>query len=134
NPYTNGKIKTLVAVERDGGADYVLNWVKNSRAETFDEDGALAPLPAVTKAMPMPYLPPVLPAGLKFNGIMTMGKVREAVINGVAFVTGEEKKIKLRDKSVAVRCQTIADDSVVVVVNSSLVPATLARGKEVMIP
>jgi len=36
NPYTNGKIKTLVAVEREGGTDYVLDWVKNGKSETFD--------------------------------------------------------------------------------------------------
>ncbi|MDR3458917.1 MAG: hypothetical protein P4N60_15820 [Verrucomicrobiae bacterium] len=134
NPYTNGKIKTLVAVEREGGSDYVLNWVKNSRAETFDDDASLAPIPAAAAPVHISSLPPVLPAGLKFSGTMTFGKVRQAVINGVALGAGDQKNIKLRDKTVSVRCREIRDDGVVVELNDSVTPATLARGKEVLIP
>ena len=134
NPYTDGKIKTLVAVEREGGADYVLNWVKTGQAETFDEDANLVPLPARAAPVAFSPLPPVLPAGLKFSGVMTFGKVRQAVINGVAFGPGEQKNIKLHDKSVAILCQQIHDNDVVVEINGCLTPATLNRGKEVLIP
>ncbi|HSY19535.1 MAG TPA: hypothetical protein VK815_14435 [Candidatus Acidoferrales bacterium] len=134
NPYTDGKIKTLVAVEREGGTDYVLNWVKNSQAETFDEDASLAPLPALAAPVQVSALPPVLPAGLKFSGIMTLGKLRQAVINGTALGVGDQKRIKLRDKTVSVRCREIRDDEVVVELNDSPAPATLSRGKEVLIP
>jgi len=134
NPYTNGKIKTLVAVERDGGADYVLNWVKSSPADMFDEDANLAPLPAPAVAVRISALPPALPVGLKFSGVMTFGKMRQAVINGVAFGAGEQKKIKLRAKSVSVLCREINDDDVVVELNGSTTPSTMARGKEVLIP
>src|SRR5476649_1998680 len=50
NSYTNGKIKTLVAVEREGGTDYVLNWVKNGTAENLGADANLAPIPATATA------------------------------------------------------------------------------------
>src|SRR5476649_682100 len=62
NPYTNGKIKTLVAVEREGGTDYILDWVKNGTTETFDEDANLAPIPATaTTSVPFNAAPPPLP-------------------------------------------------------------------------
>jgi len=134
NPYTNGKIKTLLSVEREGGTDYVMNWVKSGRAETFDDAASLAPLAVPAAAVAASPLPAVLPAGLKFSGIMTFGKVRQAVINGVAFNAGDQKKIKLRDKAVSVRCERIYDDEVVVELNDSHASATLSRGKEVLIP
>ena len=56
NPYTNGKIKDLVAVEREGGTDYVLKWVKTSTAETFDVDAQLAPLSTTGAAYAAPVL------------------------------------------------------------------------------
>src|SRR5476649_818164 len=76
NPYTNGKIKTLVAVEHEGGTDYILNWVKNSTAETLDADENLAPIPApAATSLPFTTLPPPLPDKLKFNGLLTIGDV-----------------------------------------------------------
>ncbi len=133
NPYTNGKIKTLVAVEHDGGTDYVLNWVKTSKAETFDEDGNLAPLPATAAAPQINYAPRVLPRGLKFNGIIMLGKEQEAVINGVMLAAGEQKTIKLRDKSVLVRCEEIHDYKVVVTLNGSS-ELTLDKSVEKLLP
>src|ERR1035441_8136512 len=81
NPYTNGKIKTLVAVEREGGTDYILNWVKNGTAETFDAAGNPALLTASVPAVPFVTAPRQLPQGLKFSGIMTIGQERRAVVN-----------------------------------------------------
>jgi hypothetical protein len=134
NPYTNGKIKTLVAVEHDSGTDYVLNWVKNSRTETFDDDANLAPVPTPSASPPFIAAPRILPQGLKFSGIMTMGTERQAVINGVAFAVGDQEKIKLRDKSVLVRCREIHDADVVVELNGSTTPLTLAKGEEKTLP
>jgi len=97
NPYTNGKIKTLISVEHDGGTDYVLNWVKNGKMEMFDEDANLAPIATPTATSQILYGPKVLPQGLKFTGIMAIGNLRQAVINGVPFAVGDQKTIKLRD-------------------------------------
>jgi hypothetical protein len=133
NPYTNGKIKTLVAVDHDGGTDYVLNWVKNSKDATFDDGANLSPIPSPTPEPQISYAPRVLPEGLKFSGIMQLGK-RQAVINGEAFAVGDQKTIKLRDRSVTIRCKEIRDDSVVVMLNGSTDPLTLARGEEKMLP
>ena len=136
NPYTNGKIKTLIAVERQAGSDYILNWVKNGRAEALEEDADFAPLPLPEPAAATPFTaaPPGLPAGLKFSGIMQIGNWRRAIINGAAFATGEQKTIRLRDKRVLVRCGEIHDNDVIVQLNGSTDPLTLARGEEKLVP
>ena len=134
NPYTNGKIKTLVAVEQEAGSDYILNWVKTGQTETFDDDANLAPLPSPTPPVQIYRAPPPLPVGLKFSGVMVFGKVRQAVIDGVAFEAGEQKTVKLRDRSVSVRCSAIHDDDVLVELNAAATPVSLPRGKEVLIP
>jgi len=133
NPYTNGKIKTLVAVEREGGTDYVLNWVKNSRETILDEDANLDPVSPPKPEPQVSYAPRVLPEGLTFTGIMVIGPLRQAVINGVPLAVGDEKKMKLRDKSVNVRCMEIQDEKVAVVLNGST-RLTLAKGGEKLLP
>jgi hypothetical protein len=133
NPYTNGKIKTLVAVEREGGTDYVLNWVKNGTTETFDADANLAPISLPTATPQIYYGSHVLPQGLKFSGIMEIGK-RQAVINGVPLAVGEQETIKLQDRSVTVRCKEIHNGNVVVTLDGSTNPLTLVKGVEKLLP
>jgi hypothetical protein len=133
NPYTNGKIKTLVAVEREGGTDYVLNWVENGKTETFDENANLAPI-VITPAPEVFYAPRQLPEGLKFNGLLVIGNDRQAVINGVSFAAGEEKRLKLRSKTVLVRCKEIHDYKVVVELNESPDQVTLEKSMEKLLP
>jgi hypothetical protein len=134
NPYTNGKIKTLVAVEREGGTDYVLDWVKNGKTETFDEDANLAPIPTAATSVPFFAAPVQLPDKLKYNGPMTIGKDTEAVINGVSFEIGDQKRIKLKGRTVMVRCLEIHDDNVVVQINGSPEKVTLKAGDEMPTP
>ncbi len=134
NPYTNGKIRTLVSVERDGGMAYVLNWVRASQADTFDENANLAPIPAPSAPVQILPGPQVLPSGLKFSGIMVIGTSRLAVINGVAFSAGEHKVIKLHDKTVGIRCALIRDAEVVIEPDNSPKSLTLTRGMEVPAP
>jgi len=134
NPYTAGKIKTAIAVEREGGTDYVLNWVKTGTTDTFDAGANLAPMPAPVTATPFATAPRALPQGLKFSGIMAIGKERQAVINGVAFAVGDQKNIKLRDKSVLVRCREIRGIEVVVEATGAAEPLTLEKGEEKLLP
>lgn len=132
NPYTNGKIQDLVAVEREGGTDYVLNWIKNSAAATFDPAASLAPL--APAAAPLPFNPPprVLPAGLKFSGTMDFGREHLAVINGIEFAVGDQKTVKLSDRSIAVHCLAIGPDEISVEVGGR--PIKLIRGEEKQLP
>jgi hypothetical protein len=131
NPYTNGKIKTLVEVEREGGTDYVLHWVKNSKDATFDDDGNVTPISSSPPTL-VTYAPRVLPQGLKFSGVIEIGKP-QAVINDVPLAVGDEQIIKLRDKSVKVRCKEISDKNVTIILNGST-PLTLDKGEEKLVP
>jgi hypothetical protein len=128
NPYTNGKIKDLIAAEREGGTDFVLNWVRNGTEETLGEGANLAPAPVATAAAPFVAGPRLLPAGLKFSGIMAFGKERLAVINGQEFAAGDEKEVKLRDRTATVRCLEVHAGGLPVEVNGQ--PLTLEQGEE----
>jgi hypothetical protein len=134
NPYTNGKIKTLVAVEREAGIDYILKWVKNGATETFADDENLPPVASPAPAAFFPAAPRPLPAGLKFNGLLTIGTERQAVINDVSFAAGEEKRIKLKGRIVLVRCEKIHDEDVVVELNDLPEEITLKKGAEKLPP
>jgi hypothetical protein len=127
NPYTRGKIKDLVAVEREGGTDYVLNWVKTGTAETFDTDSSLSPVapPAAPEVFRGPR---PLPKGLKFTGLMSFGKQPLAVINDEEFAAGDAKTLRLRDREVVVRCVKVETDEVTVQVNGRSLK--LERGEE----
>ena len=130
NPYTHGEIKNLVAIEKRCGSDYVLNWVKNNKAATFDEEPGLSAQAAPPASATFSYVPPQLSPGLKFSGLLTIGKNRQAVINGVAFAVGDQKQIKLRNKTVLVRCREIQDAAVVLEVNDSPGRMLLKKGEE----
>ena len=132
NPYTNGKIKDLVAVEREGGTDYVLNWVKNGTSETVDAEANLAPVPATAPAAPFIAAPRVLPQGLKFSGLMAFGRDQTAVINGQEFAAGDQKVVKLRDRSVLVHCLEIHEGEITVEADGKSL--TLERGEEKALP
>jgi hypothetical protein len=130
NPYTHGKIKDLVAVEREDGMDYVLNWVKSGTAETLDADAYFVPLPTPGPAPVFAAAP--LPQELKFSGFMILGRDWQAVINNEAFAAGDQKTLKLRDRSVLVRCLEIHKDSISVEVDGR--PLTLERGEGIKLP
>jgi hypothetical protein len=132
NPYTNGKILDLISVEKEGGTDYVLNWVKTGKESMFDAnanvDALAAPLPATTYvAGPAP-----LPKGLKFSGVMAIGKDRMAVINGKGLGVGDQTTIALHDGPVTVRCVEILDSEVKVKAGDEML--TLEQGREKMLP
>jgi hypothetical protein len=132
NPYTEGKIKDLVAVEREGGTDYVLNWVKNSTADAFDGAASLAPVPAPVAIAPFIAGPRPLPQGLKFSGTMSFGKEQLAVINGQEFAAGDKRVIRLHDRSALVHCVEVHDGEITVEVDGK--PVTLNRGEEKTLP
>ena len=92
NPYTHGKIKTLIEIEQQSDTDYVLDWVKRGKTTTLEEAtgfSARTTLPATSFS----YAPPVLPQGLQFKGLITIGKDRQAVINGAREIGYRELKL-----------------------------------------
>lgn len=134
NPYTHGQIKTLVAVEKRMSTDYVLNWVKKGKEESLDDDAPRAAVADADSAPAYSYVPRVLPQGLKFSGILSMGSDKQAVISGATFFIGDKKTIKLRNKSVSVRLVEIHENDVIVELNDSSTPVKLEKNAEKLLP
>lgn len=133
NPYTHGRIKTLIQVQADHGIGYILDWVKNGTTPNFDTDNSTASASENSGSL---YLaaPPVYPKKLKFAGLLIIGDSREAVINGTAFAVGDEKTVRLQNKTVTIRCREINDDNVVVEINGSSSETILPRNQEEAVP
>jgi len=122
NPYTRGEIKNLVEVERQHGMAFVLNWVKNGTTTNLTESAA-APVPATTTTAGSRL--PRLPMQLQFTGLSVIGSEREAIINGVGFAPGDQKRIPLRQKTVLVRCCEIRADAVTLQIDDAANPVNL---------
>ena len=123
NPYTHGEIKTLVALEKERGIGFILNWVKNGTAPNFETLSLAVPVkpPLITFA----NFPPPLPESLKLGGLLLEGRKRLAIIGGVSFGPGETKAVKLQTRTVLVRCREIHSADVVVELDGKPEPVTL---------
>ncbi len=134
NPYTHGRIKTLVQVYNDRGIGYILDWVKNGTDPNFDPaDSSAQALPEKPASVYVPVVV-ILPKTLKYTGLMDIGSDHEAVINGVSFLSGEEKHIRLQGRTVAVHCREIHEADVEVQVDDSPTELKLIRGVETDVP
>ena len=116
NSYTHGKITTLVEFEEQHGFAYILNWVKNGTTTNLAESAAA---PVAARASAAAKRIPKLPTDLQFTGMSVIGNDQEAIINGTAFAPGEQKSIKLRAKTVLVRCREIRVDEVLVQIDGA---------------
>jgi hypothetical protein len=133
NPYTHGEIKKLVALEKDRGIGYILNWVKTGTPANFEAASRIASSPSpppvtVTKNLPM------LPDSLKLNGLLVSGQSRRAIICGETFETGDTKPVKLQNGVVQIHCREIHDTNVVLDVVGKPGTVTLNIGEEKRVP
>jgi hypothetical protein len=69
---------------------------------------------------------------LKFSGVMAFDKQQTVVINGQEFTVGSQKTIKLRNRSVLVRCVAVNQDEITVQADGHAL--TLERGQEKAVP
>jgi hypothetical protein len=134
NPYTHGAIKKLVAIEKENGIAYILNWVKNGTTPTLESDFVALAAPVRKPAMTFTNLPVPLPAALKLGGLMVEGEQRRAIVSGVSFAPGETKSVRLQNRTVQVRCREIRDDEAVLQVDGSAETLTLKLGEEKSVP
>jgi hypothetical protein len=134
NPYTHGAIKKLVALEKENGIGYILNWVKNGTTATLETESAALAAPVKKAAMTFKNVPAPLPAALKLGGLLIEGQSRQAIISGVAFAVGETKSVKLKNRTVQIRCREIHADSAVLEVDGRPEPLTLKIGEEKFAP
>jgi hypothetical protein len=134
NPYTHGAINKLVALEKENGIAYILNWVKNGTSTTLETESLALATPLRKPAMAFTNLPAPLPAALKLDGLMVEGDRRRAIISSVSFAPGETKDVRLQNRMVQVRCREIHDDEVVLQVDGSAKTLPLKIGEEQFVP
>ena len=134
NPYTHGEIKKLVALEKQNGIGYVLNWVKNETTPTLNIESSAFAAPVKKTAMAFTNVPPPLPATLKLGGLLLEGQSRRAIISGVSFAAGETRTVKLQNRTAQIRCREIYADSVVLEVAGRTGLLTLKIGEEKFVP
>jgi hypothetical protein len=134
NPYTHGEIKKLVALEKENGIGYVLNWVKNGTTATLGTPATALAAPVKMPAIAFTNMPVPLPATLKLSGLLLDGQSRHAIINGVSFAAGETKIVKLLDRTLTVRCREIRRNEVVLEVDGLVNFITLEIGDEKFVP
>jgi hypothetical protein len=70
-------------------------------------------------------VPPPLPEKLQLDGLLLNGSSRRAIIDGVSFAAGEVKEVKLRHRTVQVRCRKIHSSDVLLEVDGQPKPVTL---------
>jgi hypothetical protein len=135
NPYTHGEITNLVALEREKGIGYILNWVKDGTASTLEARAAVQAAPVETPDnVSATVLPPPPPETLKLSGLLLDGQSRRAIINGLSFAEGEAKSVSLQTRTVRVRCREIRRDGVVLEVDGHSGPFDLKIGEEKFAP
>jgi hypothetical protein len=134
NPYTHGEIKILVALEKENGIAYILNWVKTGRTTTLETDATTLAAPLKKATMTFTNVPEPLPAALKLGGLMLEGERQRAIVSSVSFAPGETKNVKLQNRTVQVRCREINSDNVVLEVDGSTETFTLKIGEEKFVP
>ncbi|MBI3416080.1 MAG: hypothetical protein HY043_12345 [Verrucomicrobia bacterium] len=130
NPYTHGRIETLLEADAQFGLSTVLEWVKSGADTTLDARKLAGfRTDAIISALHTAPAPaPPVPATLVLRGILRSGKQRLALINDRSFATNEEAAIRIGPQEWIVRCREIRDDAVVVSVNGSTNLLTLQLG------
>lgn len=120
NPYTQGRIKDLLAADKQYGLLKVLDWVKTGRNATLSVSGTGA-ASAQPKSPPMtlPARPRVSApvSGLNLTAITRTSRGNQARINGVTFYAGDLKRITYNGRPANLQCLRIGADSAMISVN-----------------
>jgi hypothetical protein len=125
NPYTHGEIQKLVEIEKEKGIGYILNWVRNGTSASLETESSALTTPVWTRTVTLANVPPPLPEKLKLDGLLLNGASRRAIIGGVSFAAGDERTVKLRERTVEVRCREISSTNVVLEVDGRPEPVAL---------
>jgi hypothetical protein len=131
NPYTHGEILKLVEIEKENGIGYILDWVRNGTSPTLEMESPALAAPVWAGAVTFTNVPPPLPEKLQLDGLLLNGSSRRAIIDGVSFVAGEVNEVKLRHRTVQVRCREIHSTDVLLEVDGlpKLVTLKISDGK-----
>jgi len=128
NPYTNGRILTLLQADRQYGLARVLEWVRNGTGSTLNVTSrhSSPPRAAAPPSTARPSRPSGSPggnataapaSGLKLTSISRTSRGLRAEINGVLFYQGQLKRIRYNGRPANLHCLRIGGSSVTVSVN-----------------
>jgi hypothetical protein len=134
NTYTHGEIIKLVEIEKENGISYILNWVRIGTTATLETEPAALAVPVWTRTVAFTNVPAPLPETLKLDGLLLNGRSRRAIIGGVSFAAGEVKEVRLRRRTVEIRCREIHSADVVLEVNGQPEPVVLKIDDEKSAP
>lgn len=129
NPYTKGRIVTMLEADRQYGFARVLDWVRTGTGRTMNISNRRMPPPSTTSQQPArPIYRPQPPTGsasaapkngLKLTSISRTSRGLRAEINGVLFYRGELKRIRYNDRPANLHCLQISGSSVTISINRS---------------
>lgn len=129
NPYTKGRILTMLEADRQSGFSRILDWVRSGTGATMNVRGVpRSNAPAVSSRSPArpttPYRPPAATGasvrprkGLKVTSISRTSRGLRAEINGVLFYQGELKRITYEGRPANMHCLRINGSSVTISIN-----------------
>lgn len=134
NPYTHGKIKTLVAFEKERGIRYILDWVKNGTTTNLDQavTAARYSTPAMEPVFAASTNVPPLPVALKLKSLLWDGANSRIIVNSVSLGAGETNTVNLRGRTVNVYCQEIHPADAVIRIDGIPRPVTLKLGDSIV--
>ncbi|MGB0581560.1 MAG: protein DA1 [Limisphaerales bacterium] len=133
NPYTNGRILTMLEAERQNGFARVLEWVRTGTSATMNVRNlprapgvattprtSRPPVRSATRAQPRTSSPKTASppsSGLKITSIARTNRGYRAQINGVLFYRGDLKRITYNGRPVNLHCLRVTENSATVSVN-----------------
>jgi hypothetical protein len=118
--YTRGAITNLLDLTATHGLPAVLAWVKEGHEPSPDHAqlSVFSGKRGAAWARPAVSLP--VPERLMLTGLIGGGTDRAvAVINGQMFTASQRRNVRVRDRSIAVLCQEIGTDFVIVTTDDS---------------
>jgi len=133
NPYTNGRILTMLEAERQYGFARVLEWVRTGTSATMNvrnmprapsvSSTTRTPRPPTRSATRTPSRSTSTPkatnssTGLKITSIARTSRGYRAQINGVLFYRGDLKRVTYNGRPVNLQCLRVTESSVTVSIN-----------------
>lgn len=107
NPYTKGRILTMIEADKQVGLAKVLGWVRAGKNATVT-----LPRPPSIKGVNAPN------KALLLNAVTRTQRGYRAVINGVAFYAGELKRIRYLGRSTSCQCLKVTSISATIKLNN----------------
>ena len=134
NPYTKGRIKDLLAADKQYGLLRILEWVRTGKNATVSVNTAASSTARATTSTrssgtrPATTRPAPSTGGLQLSAIIRMARGYRAQINGVFFYTGDLKRVTVDGRPANLQCLRVTEDGALVSVNRGR-PQTLRLSK-----